>query len=171
MAWAAAYAALLIVTLVLVSLRREPTVVRGDWVFLVTSLFLIAATVITALRGGRFSVGPVIAAALVLAVGWLARSRWLIIGASPPAVGATIDECGSRLCAAVERSTSDVAIAIPGGAMRLRVTPLAGGSTLIVFVTTPPHRKADLFRRLLAKQYRPVLPTIRLGTLGGANTA
>ena len=34
---------------------------------------------------------------------------------------------------------------------------------MIVFVADAQHRKAYLFRRLLAKQYRAVTPTIRLG--------
>jgi hypothetical protein len=32
-----------------------------------------------------------------------------------------------------------------------------------VFVSSTKHRKVALFRRLLAKQYRSVVPTIRLG--------
>jgi hypothetical protein len=48
----------------------------------------------------------------------------------------------------------------------VRIRP-AGESTMIVFVRSARHRKAELFRRLLAKQYRSVMPTIRLGTLGG----
>ena len=44
----------------------------------------------------------------------------------------------------------------------LRIVP-AGRSTMIVFVADAKHRKAHLFRRLLAKQYRAVTPTIRLG--------
>jgi hypothetical protein len=41
---------------------------------------------------------------------------------------------------------------------------------MIVFVGTAKHRKAQLFRRLLAKQYRSVIPPIRLGTLGASRS-
>jgi hypothetical protein len=34
---------------------------------------------------------------------------------------------------------------------------------MIVFVASAKHRKAQLFRRLLAKQYRSVMPTLRIG--------
>jgi hypothetical protein len=34
---------------------------------------------------------------------------------------------------------------------------------VIQFVASSRHRKAHLFRRLLAKQYRPVMPTLRVG--------
>ncbi len=165
--WAAGYAAFLILVLVVVAARREPTAVRGDWLFLFTSLFLLAATIVTGLRGDRFGLGTLLTAVLVVAVGWFVRSRWLIIGASAFAVGTTIGECAARLRAPVERSVTECSVAVPGGAMRLRIASVARGSTMIVFVMTPRHRKAELFRRLLAKQYRPVLPTIKLGTLGG----
>ena len=45
---------------------------------------------------------------------------------------------------------------------RLRIAS-AGRSTVIVFVGSAKHRKTHLFRRLLAKQYRSVMPTIRIG--------
>jgi hypothetical protein len=51
---------------------------------------------------------------------------------------------------------------VPGGSIRLRIAP-AGRSTVIVFVASAKHRKTHLFRRLLAKQYRSVMPTIRIG--------
>jgi hypothetical protein len=89
------------------------------------------------------------------------------VGAEPPAVTATIEECASRLCAPTERAAGVCTVTVPGGAMRLRISA-AGRSTMIVFASSATHRKVHLFRRLLAKQYRPVVPTIRLGVSGGA---
>lgn len=167
--WAAAYAAFALAAVLIVLARREPTVVRGDWLFLVTALYLLAAALVTALRGGRFTLGALVVVVLVLVAGWLAQSRWLIVGAEASAVSATIDECASRLCTTAARAAAECAIAVPGGVLRLRVAPAAGHSTMIVFVASARHRKAELFRRLLAKQYRPVVPTIRVGMLLGGN--
>ena len=166
--WAAIYAALVVLAAVVVLARREPTIVRGDWVFLLTALYVLLAAVVTALRGGRFSLGVLAGTVVVLVAGWLVQSRWWVVGATSDAVVVTIEECASRLCAPSERSASGCTVTVPGGAVRLRIAP-AGASTMIVFLASAKHRKAHLFRRLLAKQYRPVIPTIRIGTLGGGN--
>ena len=163
--WAAIYAALVVLAAVVVLARREPTVVRGDWVFLLTALYILLAAVATALRGGRFSLGVLAGTILVLVAGWQVQSRWWILGARTDAVVVTIEECASRLCAPAERSATECAVTVPGGAVRLRISS-AGQSTMIVFVESARHRKAHLFRRLLAKQYRSVMPTIRLGMPG-----
>ena len=160
--WAAAYVVIAVAAAVVVLARREPTIVRGDWVFLLTALFVLVAATVTALRGGRFSLGELVAVGLILVAGWLVQSRWWVIGADVAAVGTTLDECASRLCAPTTRSGHDATVTVPGGAIRLRIAP-AGRSTVIVFVSSAKHRKVALFRRLLAKQYRSVMPTLRLG--------
>lgn len=169
--WAAVYVALVVVAAAVVFARREPTVVRGDWVFLLTALFILGAAVVTALRGGRFSLGTLAVTAAVLLVGWFVQSRWWVVGAEGAVVAATIEECAARLCAPTVRAPGECTVAVPGGAVRLRIAPAGRRSTVIVFVATARHRKAVLFQRLLAKQYRSVVPTVRLGRLGGPPSA
>lgn len=170
LAWAAAYVVVALMAAVIVLSRREPTVVRGDRVFLLTSLFVLLAASVSAARGERFSLGVLVGAVIVLAGGWLLQSRWWVVGVTSSIVSTTIDECASRICAPATRAGNEATIAVPGGAVRLRIAP-AGRSTMILFVGTSRHRKAELFRRLLAKQYRPVMPTIRLGMPGGPPSA
>jgi hypothetical protein len=160
--WAAAYVVLVVAASVVVLARREPTIVRGDWIFLLTALYVLLAAVVTAIRGGRFSLGVLAAAIVMLLAGWLIQSRWWVIGQDSGAVVAAIEECASRLCAPAARGSDDLRLTVPGGAVHLRIAPI-GRSTMIMFVASARHRKAYLFRRLLAKQYRSVMPTIRLG--------
>ena len=160
--WAAAYVVLVAAAFVVVLARREPTVVRGDRIFLLTALYVLMAAGVKTVRGGRLSLGVLVVSVVVLAASWLLRSRWWVVGAEPDVVATTIEECASRLCAPSERGTGECRVMVPGGALHLRVVP-AGRSTMIVFVADAKHRKAHLFRRLLAKQYRAVTPTIRLG--------
>jgi hypothetical protein len=169
--WAAVYVALVVVAAVIVLARREPTVVRGDWVFLLTALYVLVAAAVTAVRGGRFSLGVLAGTVIVLMAGWLVQSRWWVIGAASSVVAVTIDECASRLCAPAASRPGECEVTVPGGAIRLRIMPAGRGSTMIVFVASAKHRKSELFRRLLAKQYRSVMPTIRLGILGGSRNA
>jgi len=170
LAWAVAYVVVLVVATAVVLGRREPTIVRGDRVFLMTALFVLVAAAVTALRGERFTLGVLATTAVVLLAGWLVQSRWWVVGAGTHAVVATVDECASRICAPATRAGRESTIVVPGGAVRLRIVP-TGKSTMIVFVASSRHRKAFLFRRLLAKQYRSVMPTIRLGMPGRPGAA
>ena len=163
LAWAAAYVIIAGVAAAIVLSRREPTIVRGDWVFLLTAVFVLVAATVIAVRGGRFSLGELAVVVAVLILGWLVQSRWWVVGANVATVGVTVDECASRLCAPTTRSGQDATVTVPGGAIRLKIAP-AGRSTVIVFVASTKHRKVALFRRLLAKQYRAVMPTLRLGS-------
>jgi hypothetical protein len=165
--WAAAYVVLVVAAFAVVLARREPTVVRGDRIYLLTALYILLAAGVTTFRGGRVSLGVLTASAAVLLAGSLLRSRWWVIGAEPDVVATTIEECASRLCAPSERGTGECRVMVPGGAVHLRFAA-AGRSTMIVFVSDANHRKAQLFRRLLAKQYRAVTPTIRLGPSPGS---
>jgi hypothetical protein len=168
--WAAVYVVLVVAASVVVLARREPTIVRGDWIFLLTALYVLLAAAVTAMRGGRFSLGVLAGTVLVLLAGWLVQSRWWVIGQDSHAVVAAIEECASRLCAPSARGSNECTVTVPGGAVHLRVAPV-GRSTMIVFVASARHRKAHLFRRLLAKQYRSVMPTIRLGGPGPVRDA
>ena len=160
--WAAAYVVLVAAAFVVVLARREPTVVRGDQIFLLTALYVLLAAGVTTVRDRRLSLGVLAVSVVILLASWLLRSRWWVVGAEPDVVATTIEECASRLCAPSERANSECRVTVPGGALHLRIVP-AGRSTMIVFVADAKHRKAQLFRRLLAKQYRAVAPTIRLG--------
>jgi hypothetical protein len=160
--WAAAYVALVLAASVVVRARREPTIVRGDWIFLLTALYVLIGAAVTALRGGRLSLGVLSGAVVVLLAGWFIQSRWWVIGQDSGAVVTAIEECASRLCAPSARGSDHLTLAVPGGVVHLRVAPV-GRSTMIVFVASARHRKVQLFRRLLAKQYKSVMPTIRLG--------
>jgi hypothetical protein len=166
--WAVVYVVLVAIVAIIVLARREPTVVRGDWVFLLTSLYVLLAAAVTAWRGERFSLGMLAATVMVLIVGAMLQARWWVVGAKSEVVAAHIEQCASRLCAPATRAADACTISVPGGAMRLRVTP-AGGSTMIVFISSTKHKKVELFRRLLAKQYRAVMPTIRVGPSAGAS--
>jgi len=168
--WAAAYVVLVVAASVVVLARRDPTIVRGDWIFLLTAVYVLVAAVVIAVRGGRFSLGVLAGAIVVLLAGWFLRSRWWVIGQDSGAVAAAIEECASRLCAPSARGSDELRVTVPGGVVHLRVAPV-GRSTMIVFVTTSRHRKAHLFRRLLAKQYRSVMPTIRVGGPGTSRSS
>ena len=166
--WAIAYVAVGLVASALVLARREPTIVRGDWVFSLTALYLLLTTVAVVLRGDGVTLGMIVTIVVVLTATWLVRTRWWVIGAPSHAVATTMQDCAARLCAPAAVSDGVCTIQVPGGAVRLRIAPMASASTVIVFLSSTRHRKTELFRRLLTKQYRPVMPTIRIGNPRGS---
>ena len=163
--WAIAYVAVALVASALVLARREPTIVRGDWVFLLTALYVLAATVAAISRGDGVTLGIMTTIAVVLVATWLLRTRWWVIGAPSHTVATTMQECAARLCAPAALSDGVCTVQVPGGAVRLRIAPVTAESTMIVFLSSTRHRKTELFRRLLTKQYRSVMPTIRIGSV------
>jgi len=166
--WTIAYVAVGLVASALVLARREPTIVRGDWVFLLTALYVLVATVVTVIRGDGISLGMMLTIAVALVATWLVRARWWVIGAPSHTVATTMQDCAARLCAPAALSGGVCTVQVPGGAVRLRIAPVATASTMIVFLSSTQHRKTELFRRLLTKQYRPVMPTIRIGSPRGS---
>lgn len=161
--WAIAYVAAGLVASAAVLARREPTIVRGDWIFLLTALYVLIATVVTLAREDRVTLGMAAMILVALAAAWFVRDRWWVIGASLPAVATTLQECASRLCAPATLEDNTCTVTVPGSTVRLRLAAVTAESTMIVFVSNTRHRKGTLFRRLLAKQYRSVVPPIRLG--------
>ena len=161
--WAIAYVTVGLVASAAVLARREPTIVRGDWVFFLTAFYVLVATVATVVRGDRITLGALAMIAVVLMAAWLVRTRWWVIGAASHAVTITLQDCAARLCAPASLLDGECTVAVPGGAVRLRIAPVTTDSTMIVFIASTRHRKTELFRRLLAKQYRSVVPPIRIG--------
>ena len=74
--WAAAYVVLVAAAFVVVLARREPTVVRGDYVFLLTALYVLVAAGVTTIRGGRLSLGVLAVSVVVLLLSPLVK-RWM----------------------------------------------------------------------------------------------
>jgi hypothetical protein len=171
--WLAVYASVVVVCAATVLLRREPTLVRGRSVFLFTLVYVALAWVFLAWRHGAVTAHAVpprvlIVALVALGVTALAAPWWFVLGGPRTAVIATMELCFGRVCAQYDRVDAGFVMKVPGGAagggglhVGLHALPWSR-VTAVSFRARPPHRKSDLFRRLLVKQYAGVLPTIRI---------
>lgn len=149
MIWIAAYVAILLVGSLLVAVRSEPTALVGSS-YLLFNMAFAALAVATPLVTGQ-ELAPLSASfwALLVLASWMARFSWLIVGAGGAEVLEAIEGCLMKL-----RIEKD-----PG--IRIRGVP---GGVLVRLQNRARTRKLQLFESLLAKQYRSVVPRLRVRT-------
>jgi hypothetical protein len=162
--WLAAYAALAVICAATVLLRHEPTLVRGRSIFLFTVLYVAIAWGFLAWREAVVPPRVWITAVVALGVSALVAPWWFVLGGPRTAVVAIMEICFGRVCAQYEHVDAGFVMTVPGGGglhVGLYALP-SSRVTVLSFRARPAHRKSDLFRRLLVKQYQGPLPTIRI---------
>jgi hypothetical protein len=86
-----------------------------------------------------------------------------VLGGPRAAVVSTLEVCLGRVCAVYERRDAGFVMTHPAGPLHISVHALPWTRVSAVSLRArPTYKKADLFRRLFAKQYRGVLPTPRI---------
>jgi hypothetical protein len=165
-AWLAGYAAIVALCAITVLVRREPTLLRGRSAFIFTTLYVALAAASIAWRHTRSTPASPLAiasAAIALTITAIAAPWWFVLGGPRAAVVSTLEICLGRVCAVYERKDAGFIMTIPAGGMHISVHALPWTRVSVVSLRAkPPYRKADLLRRLFAKQYRGVFPTLRI---------
>lgn len=165
-AWLVAFAGLVLVSAVTVLVRPEPTLLRGGTALGFVALYVAFAWAVLALRGDAIPPRAIIAAVAALVVTGLMAPWWFVLGGHRAGVISTIEVCFGRVCAEYQRTGSGFVMSIPGGDLHVGLHALASRRLTVISLRARPshakHKKGDLFRRLLVKQYRGVLPVIRI---------
>ncbi|MGH7712549.1 MAG: hypothetical protein ACREOG_14760 [Gemmatimonadaceae bacterium] len=165
-AWAAGYVAVLIFVGVRAALgrgrERDATFCSGRFLFAFTMMYAAAAVVATLLGGRNIPVAVLFLIAALAIATWLSRAHALVVGEAAARTTETTAGCARRLCLTGERTVAGYRFALPGGALVVRLRAVGALATLISLHAKPPHRKAELFAKLIAKQYRGPLPVIRI---------
>jgi len=147
--WIAAYVAILLAGCLLVAFRSEPTVLVGSSYLLFSTAFAALSVTVPLLAGQELAPAPAVFWTLLLVGFWLARSFWLIAGAGRDEIREAIEKCLIKV-----RIEQD---------LRIRIREVPGG-VLIRFQERARSKKHELFESLLAKQFRGVLPRLRVRT-------
>jgi hypothetical protein len=150
-----------LITVGLVVRRREGTVCRGRDVLVLQCALLVAATGAAVRDQTRASFALAALAGALALLAWTGRARWLVVAPRERLHG-DIVSCLGRLVAPHRREGEHYLVTIPGGTLGIRVKPLWSRGTLVSFAPSVAHRKAELIIDLIAKQHRPLLPTIRI---------
>lgn len=162
-AWLAGYAAVVAAAALTILLRRAPTLLRGSAVFLFTSGYVGIAAVALVWTGAVVPARAIAMAVVLLALTGAAAPWWLVVGGPRAAVGEIVETCFGRVCARYERTSRGFLMTVPGGGLHVGLHPMGTDRlTAMRFHEQPPHKKGELFRRLLIKQWSGPLPTIRI---------
>jgi len=151
------------------ALRRRPILLKGSSLLTLTLLFAVLSVASAVDPARRHVVVPLpLVAFQVVALGaaWAVRGWWLVVGADATAVGATLERCLGMLCAPFERAGDAYLVPLAAGRLRVVVRRAPAGAAVVTFSGATGHRKAALLRTLLAKQFDPVVPTVKIGTRG-----
>jgi len=118
--------------------------------------------VATLLTARNISVAALSWIAALLVASWMTRPHAIAFGEAGVRTAETMALCAGRLCLTGERTADGYRFELPGGALDVRLRAAGGLATLITLRAEPPHRKSELFEKLVRKQYRGALPVIRI---------
>jgi hypothetical protein len=172
--WIAAYFAVLLAGCLLAAVRSEPTVLGGSSFLLFNAAFAAVSLTVPLLSGQAVghAVSPATTTfwALLLLGSWITRSSWLIIRAGSGEVREVVETCLVKVRIAFEKSQCGFTVAAGPTSvaravkLRIRIRDLPPSCALIRFQGRARHRKLVLLKHLLAKQFRGVLPHLRVRT-------
>lgn len=180
MVWIAAYFAVLLAGCLLAAVRTEPTALGGSSFLFFNAAFAAVSLIaqilsVQAVSGQAMghAVSPALTTfwALMLLGSWIARSSWLIIRAGSSEVREVVETCLVKVRIAFEKSqcgftvaAGPTSVATRPVKLRIRIRDLPPSCALIRFQGRARHRKLVLLKHLLAKQFRGVLPHLRVRT-------
>lgn len=160
----AGYALFIGVVLVTASIRREPTALRGRSWFILTVVSAGLWVGALVYEGRRPSLTAIAIVVTLLLISFAFRSRWLVARATPEVVDESITGSARRLLLVCEGTPGNRRIVCTTVALDVRATSFGWVGMQVRLPPLPRHKKLDLFRRLLGKQYKNAvpLPPIRL---------
>jgi hypothetical protein len=160
--WVAAYAAALIVWLIVLAAGRQPTLWKGRaLVYLNGAIFVLLVAVMLA-RHQRPGLGLYIFGALLLASAAAARNAWLLLHIDRTEIDRVLEKCFAQTRAPFDKTGQGYSVRA-GGEMQIAVAPMLTVHT-VRFTGTSNSKKGQLIRALIAKQFRPSFPTLRIRT-------
>jgi len=122
-----------------------------------------ALAVLPPLTRGAVPGAVVMVALLVLAAGFAARGRWWILRTVRGDLEATLTAACRRVLAPFSAEGGDIAVRPGAAPLVIIIRPFASRSFTLRF-SGPwrSERKAMLLQRLVAKQYEPAIPRIKI---------
>jgi hypothetical protein len=160
--WLVAYAVTIGTVAFTAALRREPTLLRGRSLFLLTAVFTALWLGSLTLDGRRPSLTALVVAGAFLALTFALRARWLVVRAMPTVVDQSIADSARRLLLVCEGAPGNRRIVCSTCFLDVRAGPIGWIGTHITLPLLPRERRLELFRKLLGKQYRSAVPLPRI---------
>jgi hypothetical protein len=160
--WVAAYATALILWLIVLAAGRKPTLWKGRALIYFNGAIIAVLVVVMLVRQQQPGFGLYILAALLLASAAAARNSWLLLHIDRPEIDRILERCFAQTRAQFDKTGQGYTVRA-GGEMRVTVTPMLAMHS-IHFTGTGNSKKGQLIRALIAKQFRPSFPALRIRT-------
>jgi hypothetical protein len=160
--WVAAYAAALIVWLIVLAAGNRPTLWKGRALLYLNGAFIAVLLVVVLVRQQRPGLGLYIFGAVLLASAVAARNAWLLLHIDRTEIARILEKCFAQTRTQFDRTDRGYT-ARAGGEMQVTVTPVLTMHT-VRFTGTSNSKKGQLIRALIAKQFRPSFPALRIRT-------
>lgn len=162
--WAATYLGIVSLAVVAVARRGDATIFAGRTLGLFNVAFVVVAAAVTFGVRGDLRGHALLAGLVLLLPTWAVRTRWLLVGETRRGIEKNIEACLRRLCATFERTIEGYNVVLAGtDVLHIRIRHLGTQVALLEFRAPMRHRKVELIQKLLGKQYRGLLPVLRIG--------
>jgi hypothetical protein len=160
--WVAAYTATLIGWLIVLAAGRQPTLWKGRALLYLNGAIVAVLIVVTLVRQQQPRFGLYVLAALLLASAAAARNAWVLLHIDRPDVNRVLERCFAQTRTQFDKTGQGYTVRA-GGEMQVAVAPMLTMHT-IRFRGTCNTKKGQLIRALIAKQFRPSFPALRIRT-------
>ena len=155
------YGAVLVGIAVLSSARKRTVRIDGGRVFVLHGLFAVAEVARSILVGTWFSAALVVFL-IAAAVSYRGRDWWLLAGYDPAGLRAMVEEAGRRLRIDCDPRPDGYALASKASVGSITVRELPAGGALVKVASEEEAPKIELLSSLLAKQFEPLVPRVRI---------
>jgi hypothetical protein len=160
--WVAAYAAALIVWLIVLAAGRQPTLWKGRALLYLNGAIIAVVVVVMLARHQRPGLGLYVLGALLLASAAAARNAWVLLHIDRPEINRILERCFAQTRTQFDKTGPGYTVRA-GGEMQVSVAPMLTMHT-VRFTGTSNSKKGLLIRALIAKQFHPSFPTLRIRT-------
>ena len=160
--WVAAYAAALIVWLIVLAGGRKPTLWKGSALLYLNGAIIAALVVVMLVRQQRPGFGLYVLSALLLASAVATRDAWVLVHIDRREIDRILEKCFAQPRAQFDKTGQGYTVRA-GGEMQVAVAPMLTMHA-IRFSGTSNSKKGQLIRALIAKQFHPSFPPLRIRT-------
>jgi len=160
--WVAAYAAALIVWLIVLAAGKQPTLWKGRALLYLNGAIIAVLVVVTLARQKQPGFGLYVFCALLLTSAVAARDAWVLFHIDRSQIDGVLEKCFRLTRTQFDKTDRGYTLSA-AGEMLVNLTSVLTMHA-IRFTGTSNSKKGKLIRALIAKQFRPSFPTLRIRT-------
>jgi hypothetical protein len=157
----AAYAAALLLWLVVLASGRRPTLWKGRTVVYLNGAIIVVLLAVMLARQRAPGWGLYVFGGLLLASAVATRNAWLLLHVDRTEIDQILEKCFAQTRASHNKISTGYSVKAGGAEMSVAITATLAGHALR-FGGSTDSKKAQLVCALIAKQFQPSFPALRI---------